>query len=106
MEITLASSPVVNIYMSDRINVAEYHALYINFRKLVEAKKTRKDLYEKCVIYIQMHCEELKIYQPHYHLRNIITHTGVHGFFYLLISSWHLNTAFTVAIIAPDSIIC
>ena len=38
MEITLALSPEVNTYMSDRIKVAEYHAMYINFRKLVRAK--------------------------------------------------------------------
>ena len=35
MEITLASSPEVNTNMSDRIKVAEYHAIYINFRKLI-----------------------------------------------------------------------
>ena len=34
MEITLASSPEVNTYMSDRIKVADYHAIYINFWKL------------------------------------------------------------------------
>ena len=38
MEITLASSLEVTTYMSDRIKVAEYHAIYINFRKLVKAK--------------------------------------------------------------------
>ena len=41
MEITLAFSPEVNIYMSDRFKVTEYHALYINFRKLVNAKKKK-----------------------------------------------------------------
>ena len=35
MEITLVSSPEINTYMSE---VAEYHAIYINFRKLVKAK--------------------------------------------------------------------
>ena len=39
MEITLASSPEVNTYMSDEIKVTEYHAIYINFQKLVKAKK-------------------------------------------------------------------
>ena len=38
MEITLASPPEVNTYMSDRIEVAEYHAIYINFRKHIKAK--------------------------------------------------------------------
>lgn len=38
MEIRLVSSPKVNTYMSDRIKVAEYHAIYINFPKLVKAK--------------------------------------------------------------------
>ena len=38
MEMTLASSPEVNTYMSDRIKFAEYHAIYINFRKFVKAK--------------------------------------------------------------------
>ena len=38
MEITLPSSPEVNTYMSDKIKVAQYHAIYINFRKLVKAK--------------------------------------------------------------------
>ena len=38
MEITSASSPEVNTYMPDRIKVAEYHAIYINFRKLVKGK--------------------------------------------------------------------
>ena len=38
MEITITSSPEVNTYMSDRIKVAGYHAIYINFRKLVKAK--------------------------------------------------------------------
>ena len=42
MEITLACSPKVNTYMSDRIKVAEYHAIYINFRKLVKAQKKKK----------------------------------------------------------------
>ena len=42
MEITLASSPEVDTYMSDRIKVAEYHAIYINFQKLVKAKKAKK----------------------------------------------------------------
>ena len=40
MEITLASSlPEVNTYMSDIIEVVEFHAIYINFRKLIKAKK-------------------------------------------------------------------
>ena len=38
IEITLAPSLEVNTYMSDRIKVAEYHAIYINFQKLVKAK--------------------------------------------------------------------
>ena len=38
MEITLACSPKVNNYILVRIKVAEYHAIYINFRKLVKAK--------------------------------------------------------------------
>ena len=39
MEITLPSfSPEVNTYMSDRIKVAEYHAIYINFWKLLKKK--------------------------------------------------------------------
>ena len=38
MEITLACSPEVNTYMSERIKVVEYHAIYINFQKLVKAK--------------------------------------------------------------------
>ena len=42
MEITLASSPKVNTYASDRIKVAEYHAIYINFQKLINAKKKKK----------------------------------------------------------------
>lgn len=37
MEITLAYSPEVNTAMSDRIKVAEYNAIYINFQKLVKA---------------------------------------------------------------------
>ena len=37
MEITLAYSPEVNTSMSDRIKVAEYNAIYINFQKLVKA---------------------------------------------------------------------
>ena len=41
METTLACSPEVNTYMSDRIKVAEYHALYSNFRKLVKARKNK-----------------------------------------------------------------
>ena len=41
MEITLASFPEVNTYMSDRIKVTEYHAKYINFRKLVKEKKVK-----------------------------------------------------------------
>ena len=39
MKITLASSPDVNAYVSGRIKVAEYHAIYINFRKLVKKKE-------------------------------------------------------------------
>ena len=35
---TLVSSPEVNTYMSDKIKVAEYHAMYINFWKLFRAK--------------------------------------------------------------------
>ena len=31
MEVTLASSPEINTYISDRIKVTEYHAIYINF---------------------------------------------------------------------------
>ena len=42
MEITLASSPKVNTYMSDRINVIEYHPIFINSHKLVKAKKKKK----------------------------------------------------------------
>ena len=42
MEITLACSPEVNTYMSDKIKIAEYHAIYINFRKLVKKKKKKK----------------------------------------------------------------
>ena len=43
IQITLASSsPEVNTYMSDRIKVAEYHEMYINFWKLVKAKKKIK----------------------------------------------------------------
>ena len=42
MEITLASSPEVNTYTSYRIKVAEYHAIYFNFRKLVKSKKKTK----------------------------------------------------------------
>ena len=38
MDMTLPSSPEVNTYLSDRIKVAEFHAIYINFRKLVKAK--------------------------------------------------------------------
>ena len=34
MEITLASSPEVNIYMSDRIKVAEINAIYVSMVKL------------------------------------------------------------------------
>ena len=32
----VASSPKVNTYMSDRIMVAEYHAIYTNFCKLLK----------------------------------------------------------------------
>ena len=39
--ITFASSLEINTYMSDKIKVAEYHAIYINFRKLVKAKKKK-----------------------------------------------------------------
>ena len=38
MEITSVCSPEVNTYMSDRNKVAEYHAIYINFRKFVKVK--------------------------------------------------------------------
>ena len=38
LEMTLACSPEVNTYMSDRIKVVEYHAMYINFPKLVKEK--------------------------------------------------------------------
>ena len=38
MEITLPSSSEVTTYMSDRIKVAEYHAIYISFQKLVKPK--------------------------------------------------------------------
>ena len=38
MEMTLACSPEINICTSDIIKVAEYHAIYINFWKLVKAK--------------------------------------------------------------------
>ena len=37
----MASSPEVKTYMSDRIKIAKYHAIYINFRKLVKAKKNK-----------------------------------------------------------------
>ena len=39
MEIT--SSPDVNTHMHDRMKVAEYHAILINFHKLVEAIEAR-----------------------------------------------------------------
>ena len=40
MEITLVSSPEANTtYLSDRIKVAEYHVIYINFWKFVKAIK-------------------------------------------------------------------
>ena len=49
MEVTLACSPEVKTSMSDRINVAEYHALYINFQKLVKVIYKKED----CSIWIQ-----------------------------------------------------
>ena len=44
MEITLASSPEVNTYMSDRIKVAKCHAAYINLRILVKKKEKKKKI--------------------------------------------------------------
>ena len=41
MEITLACFHEVNTYMSDKIKIAEYRAIYINLWKLVKAKKIK-----------------------------------------------------------------
>ena len=60
MEITLASSPEVNTYMSDRIKVAEYQAIYINFRKIVKAKKQGLNISRLTGIILYLHHNALK----------------------------------------------
>lgn len=41
MEITLAFSPKVNSYISDKTKVAKYYATYVNFQKHVQALKCK-----------------------------------------------------------------